>query len=219
MGMATPRSDTPFEALTPDRRRAMTRQHLLEAAAIVFARHGFHGATLDEVSATAGFTKGAVYSNFAGKDELFVAVLAAHFSARVEVYEQLIVQGDTIEEAYRDVGRFMAEADRREPAWAPLLLEFWSHASRRDDLRRIVVAQREAFLEAIAGVIAQGAARHGVRYRIPVHEVARASGALYRGLTVERMLDPATVTPDHFAELHAAFLTGLQETAPDAAPS
>jgi len=106
----------------------------------------------------AGFTKGAVYSNFAGKDELFVAVLAAHFSARVEVYEQLIVQGDTIEEAYRDVGRFMAEADRREPAWSPLLLEFWSHASRREELRRVVVAQREAFLETIAALIARLAA-------------------------------------------------------------
>jgi AcrR family transcriptional regulator len=200
-------------------RREQTRSELVGAARSVFLRRGFHAASLDEIAAVAGFTKGAVYSNFAGKDELFVAVLAAHFAARVEVYEKLIVQGDTIEEAYRDVGRFMAEADRREPAWAPLLLEFWSHASRRDELRRIVVAQREAFLEAIAGVIAQGAARHGVRYRIPVHEVARASGALYRGLTVERMLDPATVTPDHFAELHAAFLTGLQETAPDAAPS
>ena len=39
----------------------MTRQHLLDAAAIVFTRNGFHGSTLDEVAATAGFTKGAVY--------------------------------------------------------------------------------------------------------------------------------------------------------------
>jgi hypothetical protein len=51
-----------FEPLTPARRQATTRQHLLEAAAIVFARNGFHGSTLDEVAATAGFTKGAVNS-------------------------------------------------------------------------------------------------------------------------------------------------------------
>ena len=44
-----------FEPLTPERRRAMTRQHLLDAAAIVFARAGFHAATLDEIAATAGF--------------------------------------------------------------------------------------------------------------------------------------------------------------------
>src|SRR5947207_5252166 len=50
----------------------MTRQHLLDAAAIVFARNGFHGSTLDEVAATAGFSKGAVYSNFKSKDDLFL---------------------------------------------------------------------------------------------------------------------------------------------------
>src|SRR5919204_3512035 len=61
-----------IEPLTPERRRAMTRQHLLEAAAIVFARKGFHESTLDEVAATAGFSKGAVYSNFKSKDDLFV---------------------------------------------------------------------------------------------------------------------------------------------------
>ena len=66
--------DAPLVALTPDRRRALTRRHLLEAAGVVFARQGFHGATLDEVAATAGFTKGAVYSNFTSKDDLFLAL-------------------------------------------------------------------------------------------------------------------------------------------------
>ena len=206
-------------APTREDRRNRTRAELIAVAGRRFSADGYHATSLDAVADEAGFTKGAVYSNFAGKDELFVAVLGAHFASRVAVYEQLIVEGDTIEDVYRSVGRFMAEADRREPAWSPLLLEFWSHASRREELQRVVVAQREAFLETIAGLIARFAAHHGVRFRIPVHEVARASGALYRGLTVERMLDPSTVTPEQFAELHAAFLTGLQETAPDAAPS
>lgn len=200
-------------------RREQTRGELVAAARTVFLRRGFHAASLDEIAAEAGFTKGAVYSNFAGKDELFVAVLDAHFSARVEVYESLILEGERIEDAYLGVGRFMAEADRREPAWGPLLLEFWSHASRREELRRAVVATREAFLHAIAGVIERGAARFGVRYRVPIIEVARASGALFRGMTVERMLEPASFTPDHFAELHAALLIGLHEAAPDDAPS
>ena len=63
-----------IEPLTPARRREMTRRHLLEAAAVVFARDGFHGASLDDVAATAGFTKGAVYSNFKSKEDLFLAL-------------------------------------------------------------------------------------------------------------------------------------------------
>ena len=68
-----------FEPLTPERRRELTRRHLLEAAAIVFARDGFHGATVDKVASHAGFTKGAVYSNFKSKDDLAIAA-ADHWS-------------------------------------------------------------------------------------------------------------------------------------------
>ena len=80
-----------FEPLTPERRREMTRRHLLEAAAVVFAAKGFHGATLDEVAAAAGFTKGAVYSNFKSKDDLFLALLddrsERQFAVMIEVLE------------------------------------------------------------------------------------------------------------------------------------
>ena len=65
-----------IDPLTPERRRERTRQHLIDAAVVVFGQRGFHGASLDEVAATAGFTKGAVYSNFKSKDDLFVEAVA-----------------------------------------------------------------------------------------------------------------------------------------------
>src|ERR1022692_3114734 len=50
------------------------------AAAQVFAERGFHGATLDAVASAAGFSKGAVYSNFKNKEDLFLALLEASYS-------------------------------------------------------------------------------------------------------------------------------------------
>src|SRR5919206_4615632 len=79
-----------FEPLTPERRRAMTRRHLLEAAAIVFARDGFHGATLDAVAAAAGFTKGAVYSNWRSKDDLFVALLDDRMERQLAIVSEVL---------------------------------------------------------------------------------------------------------------------------------
>src|SRR5579862_5698159 len=70
-----------LEPLTPDRRRQQTRAYLLKAAEQVFSERGFHGATLDEVAAVAGFTKGAVYSNFQSKDDLFLALLEARYQS------------------------------------------------------------------------------------------------------------------------------------------
>jgi len=60
--------------LTRDERRAQTRERLIDAAADVFNRLGYHGASLEAVADAAGYTKGAVYSNFASKADLFVAL-------------------------------------------------------------------------------------------------------------------------------------------------
>src|SRR5688500_5424687 len=81
-----------FEPLTPDRRRAMTREHLLEAAARIFSRDGFHGASLDDIAATAGFTKGAVYSNFKSKEDLLLALMDQHMT---EQFDEIVGSLDT----------------------------------------------------------------------------------------------------------------------------
>src|SRR5947209_15942337 len=114
-----------FEPLTPERRRAMTRQHLLDAAAIVFTRHGFHGATLDEVAATAGFTKGAVYSNFKNKDDLFLELLDDRIAREVAVVTEVLEGGS--HEAAEQFPR-IRELFRGDMFWnddfATLYLEF-----------------------------------------------------------------------------------------------
>src|SRR5437588_6718205 len=63
------------EKLTPERRRELTRTTLIDAAADVFAKRGFHAASLEEIAETAGFTRGAIYKNFENKEELFYAVI------------------------------------------------------------------------------------------------------------------------------------------------
>ncbi|MBV8950275.1 MAG: helix-turn-helix transcriptional regulator, partial [Actinobacteria bacterium] len=79
-----------FEPLTPERRRAMTRRYLLDAAEVVFVRDGFYGATLDKVASLAGFTKGAVYSNFKNKEDLFVELLDDRFERQVAVISEAL---------------------------------------------------------------------------------------------------------------------------------
>ena len=74
----------------PRRRdRARTRAALLEAAATVFARKGFAAATLDEISETAGYTRGAFHHHFASKEELFLAVIARHDEELLASYEPI----------------------------------------------------------------------------------------------------------------------------------
>src|SRR5438876_3817962 len=70
-------------------RRLQTRARLLAAAERVFARRGYYAATLDEIAAEAGFTKGALYYNFASKEELFLALLDQHIESRIALLHEL----------------------------------------------------------------------------------------------------------------------------------
>src|ERR1700756_1232799 len=61
--------------MTREQRRAQTRERLLAAARSVFARSGYHGASVEEVASEAGFSTGALYSNFEGKEDLSLALM------------------------------------------------------------------------------------------------------------------------------------------------
>ena len=63
--------------------RADVRDQVVAAAREEFAEHGFAGTSVAQVAARAGFTKGAVYSNFEGKPELFAAAMQAYFAELV----------------------------------------------------------------------------------------------------------------------------------------
>jgi AcrR family transcriptional regulator len=190
-------------------RKARTRSDLIAAARTVFMKRGFHGASLDEIAETAGYTKGAVYSNFTGKDDLYLALLDAHYEARVAAYADMLLDEATFEEATRSVGRFMVDSDVRDPDWLPTLAEFVAHAARDESLRRAYVRVRERFLAAIADVIEALCERHGLTLLVPPLEAARASSLLARGYSAERRLDPDAVSPEMFVELHAGFMRGL----------
>jgi AcrR family transcriptional regulator len=192
-------------------RKAQTRHELVAAARRVFLEQGFHGASLEAIADAAGYTKGAVYSNFVGKDELFLGVLSVQLEERAESYRQLVA-GMGLEEAYRAVARlFMEETAVAEPGWTPLVQEFMTHASRREPLRRQVVELREGFQDEIAVIIDDLGRRNGVEWVLPAKEVARGSGALFRGLAVERLLDPDAVPIGLVEEIHVAYMTGMEQ--------
>jgi AcrR family transcriptional regulator len=194
--------------LTRGERKDRTRLDLVTAARTVFLRRGFHAASLDAIAEEAGYTKGAVYSSFASKDELFLAVLDEQFRERAATYVELVLDQGDIEDAYRAVARFWRDANEREPEWSRLVVEFLAHASRHEGLRSAARAVRDRGLDAIAAIIETLAERHGVEYVLPAKEIARGSGALNRGMAVEQLLNPE-LPSELFEEMHVAYMRGL----------
>ncbi len=113
----------PRKRLTREERRAATRTDLLDAASRVFARQGFHAATLDDVAREAGYTTGAIYSNFGGKEDLFLSAFEEQIARHIrEVTEAVSGAGD--DETARIAERILAE----ERAAAGAIAAHWDDA-------------------------------------------------------------------------------------------
>src|SRR6266487_4283039 len=83
--MAEPK---PSRRLRRDEQRQLTRSQLLDAAERVFARDGFRGASIHAIAAEAGYSHGAIYSNFNGKEDLFLVLVEERIDARLaRVYQ------------------------------------------------------------------------------------------------------------------------------------
>jgi len=204
--------------LTRPERRERTRGDLLAAARTVFERHGFHRSSLDQIADEAGYTKGAVYSHFpGGKDELFLAVLDRHIDERVPRYAEIILSQDSFEASLRAIARHLVALGAKDPGWTPLVVEFWTHASHDADLRAAVQERNDRQTRAIAALIDDLAARHGVTYALPTVEVVRGSSALARGMGLERLVSPEAPLGATFEELFVAQMTGLARSAPERA--
>lgn len=187
-------------------RRERTRDDIVAAAYRVFLRDGFHGATLDNIAEEAGYTKGAVYSNFDGKDALFLALLDAQFEARLAPFLEGIGRAETLDDALRSNARLMAETASSEPLWAPLLVEFWTHASRDAALRAEAARRHDRVLDAVGDAITRAAERFGVTWSREPRELVRSASAFARGMALERLLDPDTVAVEDFEEEFIAFV-------------
>ncbi|HEV3352745.1 MAG TPA: TetR/AcrR family transcriptional regulator [Acidimicrobiales bacterium] len=189
----------PLERLTPDKRRELTRSHLLAAAAQVFAEKGFHAATLDQIADAAGFSKGAVYSNFASKDELFLALIRQQGDSMVDAYAEVgDGEGQTASEhiaALADV--YLRLQTDLTQSWA-LTTEFDLYALRNPGVLEGLRAGNRAVHEHVVDLLRAHFDADGVDPPLPVEDLASLYIAIFSGLWHQKALDPDSV-PDELA--------------------
>jgi AcrR family transcriptional regulator len=181
-------------------RRAQTRAKLLKAAGAVFARRGYHAATLDEIAQRAGVSKGALYYNFASKEDLFLALLS-----------------DRLGEPMGDVDAFYSRVER-DPRWAPLFFEFMAWSGReprhRAELRRrFFRPARESTRASIASGTRTGTGAGEEDDDLTGEELAAAVNALVNGLLLERLFDPERVPADLVGRAVDRLLQGARSSA------
>jgi AcrR family transcriptional regulator len=192
-------------------RQARTRAELLTTAAKLFARRGYAGASVEEIAEEAGYSHGAVYSNFAGKADLFLAVFEEYMAERAR--ELAATQVDIGADAPLEL-RARALADQWMERFAAdresflLHMEFIAHSGRDPELAGRFGTRSAALREVISGYIANVQREIGVELPLPPDEVALVLRALGIGLAIEALVSPDAVRSDLYGDF-VELLLGL----------
>jgi AcrR family transcriptional regulator len=181
----------PVERWTPERRRQRTREALLDAAAVVFAKRGFHGASLDEIAETAGYTRGAIYKHFADKEELLHEVCVRLNERAFAEFDE--VPGVSQPIAEFDVGqvtehwRSMLE---RDAEFRIVLLEFLLHAMRNPHAQARALEFGRVNRQQLAEYVRQRAAEAGEDLPLSSDDLAGIFGITSDGFAQAALIDP-----------------------------
>lgn len=196
-------------ASRPRRRptREETRRQVLAAAESVFTERGIDAASVDDVAAAAGLTKGAVYSNFRSKSDLVVALMAEHVAERqraaADAFEGFVDSGD----ALREVGKRLVAAIHTDAKWQRLLIAYAVRGNADPAIRAALRDRRRELRTALAGMIERVAERYGITLRFSPEEAAAVVLSLSNGFAVENSIDPDAVPDDLFGRVLAALVS------------
>src|SRR5579884_2683375 len=173
----------PRKRLTRQESQARTRALLLEVAASEFLAHGYNGTSLERVAELAGFSKGAVYGNFAGKDELCLAVLENQFFSQLQTFvaDFAAAGGDTIEDRLGVLERWLDKLFADEQ-WQLLALEF-AVQTRRNPKIQAQLAEREKMMRmAVTALLSQQIRQLGVEPILPPDQLGIVLVAVVGGI-------------------------------------
>ena len=182
----------PVERWTPERRRGLTRSALIEAAAQVFARRGFYGASLDEIAETAGFTRGAIYKNFTDKEGLFLATLEDRNQRSLAAFSEWFEENppDAASVDQSALAAAFRQILGRDPDFYALDLEGRLYALRNPEFRKRYVANARQMTQTVARFITDLARTAEFRWKVKPPLLAHLLELSAEGFQAWAFLDP-----------------------------
>jgi AcrR family transcriptional regulator len=188
--MSTPQ----LAPLTRERRKQLTRDHLLASAEHLFLERGFHASSIDDIAQAAGFTKGAVYAHFSNKEDLFIALTERRWDeqlarVRTALHTLATSPADRRSASFVELTRDLLWDD---PDWQLLALEFNVYAARNPSAQHRLSERHHVDQSTLAALLARDLAQRGVDPPISPHALAGVLLAFFNGIALKH-----TTNPDH----------------------
>ncbi|APE33671.1 TetR family transcriptional regulator [Nocardia mangyaensis] len=175
--------------MTRKESHALTRERLVDTAKRLFLADGYNVTSLEKVAATAGFSKGAVYSNFATKHELGLAVIDVVHVERAESLTDAVMAHDTMDERIAGFARW-ADENIGDMGWTALEVEFATSTRHMPEIRAELADRRRTLTAMLASLIQVQADEMGIDLPMSAEDAALQLLSLGIGLGVQRAIDP-----------------------------
>jgi AcrR family transcriptional regulator len=196
-----------MKRLTREESRQQTRERLLDAGRSAFVRLGFGGASIDVISAEAGYSKGAFYSNFDSKEALFLDLLGRHMATEAVQLQALLDQDDVLV----PLGDWLHTLNR-DADWALLAMELQLHAHRSPKFAAEYDRLNEEHAGRLGALLSALFARSGKRMPCLPDQLGRALMALAHGMVLQRQ--PTNGRPDPAGAMIKLVLESLLSASP-----
>jgi AcrR family transcriptional regulator len=175
----------------PSRRRAVTVERLLDAALETFAEVGFAAASVEDICRRGGFTRGAFYSSFRTKDELFATLYARETGRELARVEQQLAGIESERDPVAAAVERCLATFRADRTWVLVHTEYALHAARHPAAAAALREHTAALHDRLTDLIESATARVGLRLVVPAGQLARILLALHDGVVVAQATETA----------------------------
>lgn len=178
--------------LTREETQVQTRERLLASAKEIFANRGYAGASLDEIAEQAGYSKGAIYSNFESKEALFLELLRSRMTEEISELKSILERSHSTEEVMAALKTQYSTLEK-QVTWCLLSSEFQLQAGRRPEFAESFAELYRNQRKAVAMLVTLVAGKTGRTPALDVEEIATSLMALTHGIALQRAADPTSV--------------------------
>lgn len=186
-------------------RQQQTRERLLDASAAVFARRGYGEASVPDIAAEAQTSTGAIYSNFTGKEDLFLELMAREMRAGAERRLAAAIEGDSPDEVLQQLVRDWTSMVDTQPNDILLMMEFWLYAVRREPLQHRIAELFAGVRTNLTAVITRLGGPGAETY---APGLATSVQAVAYGHALQRIADPDAVSDEDFLQALRSLIMG-----------
>jgi TetR/AcrR family transcriptional regulator, transcriptional repressor of aconitase len=184
----------PRKRLTREESRAQTRATLMAVGREHFIRYGLGGAVAEKIAEDAGYSRGALYSNFDGKEELFLAVIREEQDRRMQAFHSMFKEEPSAKERLKKMREAIADL-YTDPDWIVLRAEFEAGALRSERIRQTFIEVHRKQVRAGATLIGNLARSSEIHMRLRPNEFIMIILNLSHGLAVTQRILGAELSP------------------------